>query len=81
MQTSFTSGIFTARYNECGSPHWQVADYGGISIGIIDEPGDFFIFNSLTYSFLAERLNQLAQLQRMISQQYSSLHKINYNEH
>jgi len=74
MKELFERGIFTAKYNECGTPHWQIVAPGSIHIGIIDEDGSGFSYiNNGWGAFTQTRMLQIVELMADISTQYKQL--------
>lgn len=77
MITEFTCGIFTANYNLCGSPHWQLLGRGidsvNFPIGIIDIDGLSITFTPQSPCLSYDQLIEIGVIMIDIKRQYKQL--------
>ncbi len=81
MITEFTCGAFIAKYNECGTIHWQVINSTGVSIAIIDGNGKNITNLNHFQPLSAIDLSNLTALMHKINYQYVKLYSVSQSNH
>lgn len=72
MITEFTCGVYTATFNECGSPKWFIKTSNHM-IGIVECDGSLIIWVSACPCLSIDDLIEIAVLMNNIKRQYKQL--------